>query len=85
LSCIACFSALVNGRNKLKNFEALALNQNFDIIKFLLATIKEALEGVGPTKEVRSPKHDKLAESTILLESIISLSKFPKHHVEHLL
>jgi hypothetical protein len=75
----------VSAKNKFKNFETIAFSPKFDIIAILLKEIRDSLDVVATTKEVKFLKGDRIADSTILLESIISLSKFPKHYVENLL
>ena len=85
LNCISCFSALANGSVKDRNFEELALSEDFNIVNILIKTMKDSLALVAQNKETRNWKQDGVAESTILLESIIALLKFPKHYVEYII
>ncbi len=85
LNCISCFSALANGNFKESGFEELAINPSFNIVKILFKTIKDSMDNLINNKESKLWKQDGIAESTILLESIIALLKFPKHYVEYIM
>jgi len=85
LNCISCFSALANGNFKESGFEELAINPNFNIVKILFKTIRDSMDNLLNNKESKFWKQDGIAESTILLESIIALLKFPKHYVEYIM
>lgn len=85
LSCISCFGSLANGNIKHKTFEKFAFTENFNIVKILVASIKEALDTILMNKDIKTAKSERVPDSTILLESIIALSKFPKHFVGYIL
>lgn len=76
---------MASGNFKDKKFEELALNENFNIVKILFKNSKDSLEILLHGKETKAWKQDGIAESTILLESIIALLKFPKHYVEYIM
>jgi len=83
LSCISCFGSFASGNIRHKEFDKLAFTPNFNIIQILLQNIQEALK--MNKDQQHTPKSEKIPDSTILLESLIILSKFPKHFVGHFL
>ena len=85
LSCIACFSALASGNARHKEYDKLAFKPEFNIVEILMKNILEYLNNVPSSNEIKTPKNDKVPDSTLLLESLIALSKFPKHYVEQIL
>jgi hypothetical protein len=85
LNVISCFSALASGSVKYRELETYALNSDFNIIKILIETIMQNLEIYRENLESRSLKQGRIAEGTILLESIIVLSKFPYHYIDSIL
>jgi len=85
LNCISCYSSLAFGNFKEKGLEELCLSESFNIIKILFKTAREALDTLFYRKESKVLKQEGVAESTILLESIIALLKFPRHYVEFIM
>jgi len=85
LSCIACFSALASGNLRNKEYDKLAFKPEFNIVEILMQNILDCLNAMPTSNEIKTPKNDKVPESTLLLESLIAFSKFPKHYVEQVL
>jgi len=86
LSCIACFSALASGNLRHKEYDKLVFKPEFNIVEILMQNILDCLNTMPTSMEIKTPKNEnKVPESTLLLESLIALSKFPKHYVEQIL
>jgi len=85
LSCIACFSALASGNARHKEYDKLAFKPEFNIVEILMQNILEYLSSMPTSNEIKTPKNDRVPDSTLLLESLIALSKFPKYYVEQIL
>jgi hypothetical protein len=85
LNVISCFSALASANVKYKEVETYALSSTFNIIKILIDTIMKNIDIIRENPELRPLKQGRIAEGTILLESILVLSKFPNHYIESIL
>lgn len=85
LSCISCFSSLASGNIRYKTFDRLAFRQDFNIVEILVHAIKDSLNVVITSKDAKPTKPEKVSEGTILLESIIALSKFAKHYFDQIM